>query len=435
MSRQPAARCTHGSARGSDSCLQRWLASQPWCSCATAAGQGWAALTSLAGSQPAARSMPVIPHQTARGQRLPAVAAPAASNTSLPRRRSPGAPKRTGAQCIDAAEPRNPTVQLRPHSATAGDAPPPGPPTRCAEKDWRLEFQKASTKILLYLMATGHTVAPAAGTCGRRSRHQYRQLLPSGTSCCAWWPPGTRWRLRRARVAGDACGALLDAMPRRPAALLAARGRVRPRRLRPHPPRSKAGRTHQGQRPAAPTEVKGRPHPPRSKAPRLNMTQYSLFTQVPSGKMSSGVVPAGGGGRGGQAGGQASGSLRQPAGATGARAKIGSEWRLRGWGSGVRVWRRGNPETSPPAGHQTKQARTPAARHPPGLCTCSRMRRATSVRSWACGAAGELGSCAGAADAGQCQAAPGAQGRNGSPARRQALLPSHPSPTRPPACG
>jgi hypothetical protein len=42
--------------------------------------------------------------------------------------------------------------------------PPPAtpnlpPPTRCAEKDWRLEFQKASTKILLYLMATGHTVA------------------------------------------------------------------------------------------------------------------------------------------------------------------------------------------------------------------------------------------------------------------------------------
>ena len=55
-------------------------------------------------------------------------------------------------------------------------------------KDWRLEFQNASTKILLYLMATGQTVAP------------------------------------------------------------------------------------------------------RSNAPRLNMTQYSLFTQVPSGKMSSGVV-------------------------------------------------------------------------------------------------------------------------------------------------
>ena len=57
-----------------------------------------------------------------------------------------------------------------------------------AVKDWRLEFQKASTKILLYLMATGHTTAF------------------------------------------------------------------------------------------------------RSNAPRLNMTQYSLFTQVPSGKMSRGVV-------------------------------------------------------------------------------------------------------------------------------------------------
>ena len=60
--------------------------------------------------------------------------------------------------------------------------------TRCAVKDWRFEFQKASTKILLYLMAMGHTVAP------------------------------------------------------------------------------------------------------RSKAPRLNMTQYSLLTQVPSGKISSGVM-------------------------------------------------------------------------------------------------------------------------------------------------
>lgn len=34
--------------------------------------------------------------------------------------------------------------------------------TRCAVKDCFFEFQKASTKILLYLMAMGHTVAPAA---------------------------------------------------------------------------------------------------------------------------------------------------------------------------------------------------------------------------------------------------------------------------------
>ena len=37
--------------------------------------------------------------------------------------------------------------------------------TRCAENDWRLLFQKASTKILLYLMAMGQTVA-SAGWCG-----------------------------------------------------------------------------------------------------------------------------------------------------------------------------------------------------------------------------------------------------------------------------
>ena len=60
--------------------------------------------------------------------------------------------------------------------------------TKCAVKDCRLLFQKASTKILLYLMAMGHTVAS------------------------------------------------------------------------------------------------------RSKAPLLNMTQYSLLTQVPSGKMRRGVV-------------------------------------------------------------------------------------------------------------------------------------------------
>lgn len=72
----------------------------------------------------------------------------------------------------------------------AGGRPPGRARARCAVKDWRLEFQNASTKILLYLMATGQTVAP------------------------------------------------------------------------------------------------------RSNAPRLNMTQYSLFTHVPSGKMSSGVVSA-----------------------------------------------------------------------------------------------------------------------------------------------
>lgn len=33
--------------------------------------------------------------------------------------------------------------------------------TRCAENDWRLLFQNASTKILLYLMAMGQTVASA----------------------------------------------------------------------------------------------------------------------------------------------------------------------------------------------------------------------------------------------------------------------------------
>jgi hypothetical protein len=38
----------------------------------------------------------------------------------------------------------------------------------------------------------------------------------------------------------------------------------------------------------------GRRGAPRSKAPRLNITQYSLFTQVPSGKMSRGVESAGG---------------------------------------------------------------------------------------------------------------------------------------------
>ena len=51
--------------------------------------------------------------------------------------------------------------QPSPAAPTPARGPPPPQRTRWAEKDWRLLFQKASTKILLYLMAMGHTVAPA----------------------------------------------------------------------------------------------------------------------------------------------------------------------------------------------------------------------------------------------------------------------------------
>ena len=56
----------------------------------------------------------------------------AASNTSLPRRRSPGAPRRAGAQSIDAAEPRNPSfAHAAPQQAKRPcPAHPPGAPKR-----------------------------------------------------------------------------------------------------------------------------------------------------------------------------------------------------------------------------------------------------------------------------------------------------------------
>ncbi len=46
--------------------------------------------------------------------------------------------------------------------------------TRCAVNDCFFEFQKASTKILLYLIAMGHTVAPAALQEGRNQQIQPR---------------------------------------------------------------------------------------------------------------------------------------------------------------------------------------------------------------------------------------------------------------------
>jgi hypothetical protein len=55
---------------------------------------------------------------------------------------------------------------------TPARGPPTPQRTRWAEKDWRLLFQKASTKILLYLMAMGHTVAPAGQHSTARTSQQ-----------------------------------------------------------------------------------------------------------------------------------------------------------------------------------------------------------------------------------------------------------------------
>ena len=70
-----------------------------------------------------------------------------------------GLPRGPAGQACGAGGPR---LLAAPCGCAAGRPARP-PRTRCAEKDWRLLFQKASTKILLYLMAMGHTVASAAG--------------------------------------------------------------------------------------------------------------------------------------------------------------------------------------------------------------------------------------------------------------------------------
>ena len=80
------------------------------------------------------------------------------------------------------AEPKQP-LSLAPRPSPVCPSPRPLPPplpaaprpaqrTRWAEKDCRLLFQKASTKILLYLMAMGHTVAPAGQHSTARTSQQ-----------------------------------------------------------------------------------------------------------------------------------------------------------------------------------------------------------------------------------------------------------------------
>lgn len=107
-------------------------------------------------------------------------------------------------------------------------------------------FQKASTKILLYLMAMGHTVASAKQSRRLSAEHGWPHMY------CVH--PCTHAISLHRRTTSNGFPGNAN-------------------------PEGSGDTAHK--------------HSPRSNAPRLNMTTYSLFTHVPSGKMSSGVESAG----------------------------------------------------------------------------------------------------------------------------------------------